>query len=169
MQLLVRIRSVLCTGRNVLLAIAAAIAEALPDVVTSLPLPLPLPPADVDAVNDANANTVSVSDTQSNNHPRATDPSTREQGIKREPLVKTEPLPANSSTSTQEIKLELVVKPETARIRRTMSMGPEPLESLDARHAIRALFTTPSNPTLFQMRKEFCLTAFVKQKSLIPA
>jgi hypothetical protein len=70
--------------------IATSIAEvatntavtALPDVATSLPLPLPSDDVDVD--DDANANIDSMKDTQSNNHPRATDPSTSTQEIKLE-------------------------------------------------------------------------------------
>jgi hypothetical protein len=108
--------------------IAASIAEAgintaLPDVATSLPTPfsaavaeadtnaaLPdvatsLPPADFDLNDDANATNDSVTDTQSNNHPRATDLSTSAQEIKLEPVpvVKTEaaPAPANSSSTDQ--------------------------------------------------------------------
>jgi hypothetical protein len=103
----------------------AASNTALPDVATPLPTPIAaaeaptitdsptvvssLPPTDIDVVNDDNANN-SVTDTQSNNHLRATDPSTSTstQGIKLEPVVKTE------TTSTQEIKLEPDVKTETA-------------------------------------------------------
>jgi hypothetical protein len=100
--------------------ITAAIADAatntavtaLPDVVTSLL------PAAVDAEDDADENTDAMMDTQSNYHPRASDPSTSMSGqrVKREPVIKIEttPAPTNPSTSTQEIKLEPVVKIETA-------------------------------------------------------
>jgi hypothetical protein len=64
-----------------------ATSTALPDVVTSLP------PANLDVVD---ANTDSMTDTQSNNHPRAINPS------------------AIMRTSTLQIKLEPVVKTETA-------------------------------------------------------
>jgi hypothetical protein len=89
----------------------AASNTALPDVATSLR------PADIDADDDANANTDSVKDTQSNKDPRATDQSlsANTQEIKLEPVVKTEttPAPTNTSTSAREIKREPVVKTET--------------------------------------------------------
>jgi hypothetical protein len=55
----------------------AATNTALPDVATSLP------PADLDVVDDANANanTDCVTNIQSNNHPRAADPSTSKSSL----------------------------------------------------------------------------------------
>jgi hypothetical protein len=94
--------------------IATSIAEAasnvalkaLPDVVTSLP-------ADVDADDDAHAhapaNTTSVTDTQPSNHPRATDLST--------------------STFPQEIKLEAVVKTETASTNPSTDQAVAPIQT----------------------------------------
>jgi hypothetical protein len=78
------------------IAEAATTNTAVPDVLTSLP------PADFDVNDDANANansnTHSVTDTQSNYHPRAADPSTSSstssQGIKLESIIKTETTPA---------------------------------------------------------------------------
>jgi hypothetical protein len=72
---------------------------ASPDVVTSLP------PAAVDAEDDAKVNTDAVN-SQSNYHPRASDPSTSTQEIKLEPVVKIEtspaPVPANPSNDQAE-------------------------------------------------------------------
>jgi hypothetical protein len=69
---------------------------ALPDVVTSLP------PAGVDVIDNGDANTDSVKDTQSNNHPRATDSSTSTITI------------TSTRMGTLQIKLEPVVKTENA-------------------------------------------------------
>jgi hypothetical protein len=98
---------------------ATSIDSASPDVVASFPS------ADLDVVDDDNTNRDNFTDTQSNNHPRATNPSTSRstsmsgQGIKLEPVVKTEtaPAPSDTSTSAQEIKREPVVfKTETAPV-----------------------------------------------------
>jgi hypothetical protein len=113
--------------------IATAIAEddtntALPDVVTALPAPIAtakaedatdtalpdvvtsLPPTDLDVID---TNTDSVTDTQSNNHPRAIDPSTSTSmsalQINLEPIVKTETTsaPANLSTDQAEASIPM--------------------------------------------------------------
>jgi hypothetical protein len=84
---------------SIALAATNTAVTALPDVVTSLP------PAAVDAEDDAKVNTDAVN-SQSNYHPRASDPSTSTQEIKLEPVVKIEtspaPVPANPSNDQAE-------------------------------------------------------------------
>jgi hypothetical protein len=118
---------------------------ALPDVVTSLP------PAGVDVGEDnddnadAKANTDSVTNVQSNNHPRATDQftstSTSEQGIKLEPVIKTETAPApktapantspdqaEASTSTEPVPVINVPNlNRTVTVRRKAAKRTDPL------------------------------------------
>jgi hypothetical protein len=116
--------------------IATAIAEAAtstpsPDVVTSLP------PADLDVVDDGDASTDSVTETQSNNHPRAIDPSTSTsaQGIKLEPVIKTETAPVPANTSIDQAEAPIPTDPvingpnlnRTVTVRRKVAKRSDPL------------------------------------------
>jgi hypothetical protein len=107
----------------------AATSTASPDVVASASLP----PADLDVVDDDNAKNDNFTDTRSNNHPRATNPSTSTstQGIKLEPVFKTEtshaPAPTNTAASAREIKREPIFKTETAPVNPSIDQAEAPI------------------------------------------